>query len=148
MNTVTTHLFFNGNCAEAIDFYQKAFGAELTSPAVKGPDGKSVMHALLKIGNSHVMMADAWPGMSEQGPKGSTTAGLFLYVADCDRAFDRATKAGCEAIFPMADMFWGDRMGKVKDPYGHCWAIATHKWIMTPEEMQRGQQEWLKSMKG
>lgn len=147
MNTLTTHLWFGGNCSQAIDFYKNAFGAELVGPAAPAPGGKGVMHAMMRIGNSHVMMADAWPGAWEQAPKGSSTAGLFVYVEECDKVFDRATKAGCETIFPMADMFWGDRMGKVKDPYGHCWAIATHKWEMTPEEMKKGQEEWLKSIK-
>jgi uncharacterized glyoxalase superfamily protein PhnB len=147
MNTITTHLFFSANCGQAVEFYQKAFGAELAAPVAHGPDGKSVMHALMKLGNSHVMMADAWPGQWEQAPKGSTTAGLFVYVDNCDQIFDRALKAGCEAIFPMADMFWGDRMGKLKDPFGHCWAIATHNWELTPDEVSQGQKEWLKSMK-
>ena len=146
MNTVTTQLWFNGNCAEAVDFYQKAFGAELASPVVPGPGGTGVMHAMLKLGNSQLMMADAWPGSWETGPQGNTTAGLFLYVDDCDKMFTRATESGCDVIFPMADMFWGDRMGKVKDPFGHAWGIATHKWDYTPEEMQKGQEEWLKSM--
>lgn len=147
MNTLTTHLWFNGDCAQAIEFYQKAFGAEMCAPAATTPGGKGIMHAMLKIGNSHIMMADAWPGAWEKGPQGSASAGIFVYVEDCDRMFDRAVKAGCSTIFPMADMFWGDRMGKVKDPYGHCWGIATHTWVMTPEEMQKGQDDWLKSMK-
>lgn len=147
MSTITVHLWFNGNCSQAIEFYQKAFGAELAGPVAHAPGGKGVMHAMVKLGNSHVMMADAWPGAWEKAPQSSATAGLFVYVDDCDKLFDRATKAGCETIFPMADMFWGDRMGKVKDPYGHCWAIATHKWLMTPEEMKQGQDEWIKSMK-
>ena len=146
MNTLTTQLWFNGDCAKAVEFYQKALGAEPAGPVVPGPEGKGVMHAMLKIGNSHVMMADAWPGSWETGPAGNATAGLFVYVDDCDKLLDRATVAGCEVIFPVADMFWGDRMGKVKDPYGHCWGIATHKWIYTPEEMQKGQEEWLKSL--
>jgi uncharacterized glyoxalase superfamily protein PhnB len=147
MNTLTTHLWFNGNCAEAVEFYQRAFGAELAEPVVPGPDGKGVMHAMLRFGDSHVMMADAWPGSWETGPEGSATAGLYVYVDDCDRLFKRATEAGCDVIFPVNDMFWGDRMGKVKDPFGHCWGIATHKWVYTPEEMQRGQEDWLKSLK-
>jgi len=147
MNTITTHLWFNGDCARAIDFYQKALGAEPVGPPVPTPDGKGVMHAMLRIGNSHIMMADAFPGAWEKGPRESATAGLFLYVENCDQIFDRATKAGCEAIMTVSDQFWGDRMGKIKDPFGHCWAIATHKWLMTPEEMQKGQEEWLKSMK-
>lgn len=148
MNTITPQLWYSGNCSQAIEFYQKAFGAELAGPAAKGPDGKSVMHAMLKIGNSHIMMADAWPNMWEKPPQDHSTAGLFVYVEDCDKLWDRALKAGCEALFPMADMFWGDRMGKLKDPYGYPWAIATHKYEMTPEEMKQGQDAWLKSMKG
>ena len=147
VNTLTTHLWFNGNCAEAVEFYQKAFGAELIAPVVPGPEGKGVMHAMLKLGNSHVMMADAWPGSWEIGPDGSATASLFVYVDNCDKLFARATGAGCDVTMPLDDMFWGDRMGKVKDPFGHCWFIATHKWVYTPEEMQRGQEEWLKSLK-
>jgi uncharacterized glyoxalase superfamily protein PhnB len=147
MNTVTTQLWFKGDCAQAVEFYQKAFGAELAGPVVPGPEGKGVMHVMLTMGNSRIMMADAWPGAWEQGPDGSATAGLFLYVDDCDAVFNRATEAGCEPIFPADDMFWGDRMGKVKDPYGHCWGIATHKWVYTPEEMQQGQEKWLQSLK-
>src|SRR5262249_25465322 len=119
----------------------------LAGPIATGPGGKGVMHAMLKLGNAHIMMADAWPGQWEQAPKTSATMGLFVYVEDCDRLFDRATKAGCETIFQIADMFGGDRMGKLKEPYGHGWAIATHKMNYTPEEVQRGQEEWLKSMK-
>ncbi|HKQ63000.1 MAG TPA: VOC family protein [Candidatus Polarisedimenticolaceae bacterium] len=147
MNTLTAHLWFSGNCRQAVDFYQRAFGAEPAGPVASGPDGKSVMHAMLKLGNSHIMLADAWPGQWEQAPQTGSTAGLFVYVEDCDKLFARAVQAGCETILPMADMFWGDRMGKLKDPYGHCWGIATHKWEMTPEEVKRGQEEWLKSAK-
>jgi uncharacterized glyoxalase superfamily protein PhnB len=147
MNTITTQLWFGGDCAEAIEFYQKAFAAELVGDVARGPGGGGVMHAMLKIGNAHIMLADAWPGAWEQAPQDSATAGLFLYVDDCDRVFERATKAGCEVIFPMADMFWGDRMGKLKDPYGHCWAVATHRWDLTPEEVEQGQKEWLTSMR-
>lgn len=147
MNTLTTMLFFNGNCREAIEFYEKAFGAELMGPIVPGPDGKEVMHAMLKFGNSQIMLADAMPGEWEKGPEKFATASLFMYVEDCDSIFKRATAAGCQVRMPMADMFWGDRMGKVKDPYGHCWVIATYKYVLTPEEMQKGQQEWLKSLK-
>jgi PhnB protein len=147
MNTITTQLWFDRDCAKAIELYRKAFGAEVAGDVAYGPDGKSVMHVMMKIGNSHVMMADAWPGAWEKAPAGSATAGLFVYVDDCDRLVDRAVKAGCEPLFPVADMFWGDRMGKIKDPFGHCWAIATHRFEMTPEEMQQGQKEWLASMK-
>lgn len=146
MHHITAHLWFNGNCREAVDFYQKAFGAELHSPMVDGPDGKSVMHAMLKFGDSNIMMADAWPGNWEQGPKDYATTGLFLYTEDCDALFQQALNAGCEEMEEMMDTFWGDRMGKVKDPFGHAWAIATYKWVMTPEEMKKGELEWLKTL--
>ncbi len=146
MNTLTPHLWYGGNCRDAIDFYKKALGAEVLGEIASGPDGKSVMHAMMQIGDSHIMMADAWPGSWETAPDGNATAGMWIYVADCDALFERATAAGCEVMYPMMDAFWGDRMGKVKDPYGHCWAIATHKFDYTPEEIEAGQKEWLASM--
>jgi len=145
MHTITTHLWFNGNCKEAIPFYKKAFGAKEVAPPVPTEDGKAIMHVILKIGDSNIMMADAWPEAWEQGPHNSTSAGLWVYVEDCDGAYKQSIDAGCEAIKPMADACWGDRFGKVKDPFGHCWAIASHKWIMSLEEIQERQQEWLKS---
>jgi len=102
----------------------------------------------MRIGDSNLMMADAWPNMWEQAPKSSTTASLFIYVEDCDRLFERAVKQGCQTVMPPADMFWGDRMGKIKDTFGHSWAIATNKWIMTPEEIEKGQKEFFKNFQG
>ncbi|NJK86239.1 MAG: hypothetical protein HC906_09965 [Bacteroidales bacterium] len=101
---------------------------------------------MIKIGDSNIMMADAWPGSWETGPVNNATAGIFLYVEDCDTVYKSAVDNGCEVINEMMDAFWGDRMGKVKDPFGHCWAIASLKWIMTPEEIMRGQEEWLKTV--
>ena len=148
MHTATPYLWFNGNCAEAIQLYQKAFGAKLSGEVATGPGGDGVMHAMLRIGDANLMMADAWPGSWEKGPETAATMGLWLYVEDCDALFERAAGAGCEVVMPMMDAFWGDRMGKVKDPFGHCWAIATHKWEYTPEEIEQGMQEWLASMEG
>lgn len=147
MGTITPQLIFAGDCAAAVAFYQKAFGATLCGPPVTGPDGQGVIHALLQIGDSRLMMNDAWPGGWEQGPVEGATAGLFLYVEDCDAAYDRAVAAGCEALFPVADMFWGDRTGKVKDPFGHCWVLATYTTVYTPEEIAAGQKAWLDSIK-
>jgi uncharacterized glyoxalase superfamily protein PhnB len=141
MHTVTTHLWFAGNCGEAMDFYARAFGTE-EKARVPGPEGKGVMHGLIALGDSNIMMADAWPGAWEQGPAGSASAGLFLYVPDVDAAYARAMEAGCESLGEPEDMFWGDRMAKVKDPYGHCWGIATHKWVMSPEQMQAAGEQW------
>ena len=147
MQTITVNLWFEGNCKEAVEFYQEAFGARLTGPPLFSPDGKSIMHAMLKLGNSHLMMADSWPGAWERGPVKSSSAGLWLYVEDCDALYNRAVEAGCEVLEPIADAFWGDRNGKVKDPFGHCWSIASHKWIYTPEEMHERQKEWLSNLK-
>lgn len=148
MHTITPHLWFNGEAAAALDLYQRAFGAEVVGDVAKGPDGKSVMHAMLRFGTSHVMIADAWPGNWERGPTDAATAGLWVYVNDCDALFRRAAAAGCEVTMPVADMFWGDRMGKLKGPYGHTWAIATHKEVLTPEEIHEREQAWLRSMQG
>lgn len=98
------------NAAKAIDFYKRAFGAEelMRSP---GPDGKSILHAEIKIGDSVIFLADEYSDMGPRAPEtlGGTTAGLYLYVEDVDKAFDRAVKAGAKALMPVADMFWGDR---------------------------------------
>ncbi len=146
MHTITAHLWFEGNCKEAVEFYKKALGAIEIFPPMEMPGGKSVLHAMLKLGDSFIMMADAWPGTWEQGPKDRATTGLWVYVEDCDSVFKQAFEAGCEVLMPIEDAFWGDRFGKVKDPFGHCWAIATHNWEMTPDEMEEGQKEWLKNM--
>lgn len=145
MHTVTPHLHFEGDAKRAFAFYQEAFGAEVVTPIVPGPDGTGVMHAMIRIGDSNIMMADAVPGW-ERGPRRGTTVGMWVYVEDCDALFDRATEAGCTVIMPMDDMFWGDRMGKLKDPFGHTWAIATHKLVYTPEEIQRHHEKQLEGM--
>ena len=146
MHTITPHLWFNGDCAAALEVYDKAFGATLIGPVNTGPEGKGIMHALLPIGDSRIMVADAWPGSWEAGPTSAATAGLFLYVDDCDAVFERAVAAGCEVIDPLMDAFWGDRMGKLKDPFGHTWAIATHILDLTPAEIHSREQEWLATL--
>ncbi len=144
MSTLTMHLWFNGNGGEAVDFYQKAFGAKVVD-VEKGPQEKSLMHAQVRIGDTNLMMADAWPGSWEQGPDGSASAGLWLFVEDADALYGRAVAAGCEVVTEIMDAFWGDRMGKVKDPFGHCWAIASRRWVLTPEEVEERKQAWIKS---
>lgn len=134
-HTITPHLVMKGAGA-AIDFYKKAFGAEEVF-RMPGPDGQSVMHAEIKIGDSIVMLADEWPGMETQAPcslKGTTVV-LGLYVRDADAAFNQAVAAGGKPLMPPTDMFWGDRYAKVQDPFGHSWSIATHKEDVPPEEM-------------
>ena len=133
-HTVTPHLVVKG-AEDAIAFYKKAFNAEETV-RMPGPDG-SLMHAEIKIGNSVVMLADENPQMGSQGPKalGGSPATLMLYVNDVDAAFKQAIDAGGKEVMPVADMFWGDRYGQLEDPFGHKWAMATHKEDLTPEEI-------------
>ncbi|HXW54062.1 MAG TPA: glyoxalase/bleomycin resistance/extradiol dioxygenase family protein [Myxococcota bacterium] len=147
MHSLTPHLWFNGNCKSAIEFYQRAFSAELLSPAAFDSKNELVCHAMLHIGDSNLLLADAWPNSHEQGPKGFSSAGMWLYVRDCDAVFAQAVSAGCEVIMPLMDAFWGDRMGKVKDPFGHTWAIATHKHAASEDEIQRGMKEWEHGMR-
>lgn len=146
MHNATIHLWFNGNCREAVDFYQKALGAKLAGPVIDGPGGNGVIHAMIKIGDSNIMMADAWPDSPEKGPEDFATASIYLYVDDCDAVYNQALEAGCEVIHEMMNTFWGDRSGKVKDPFGHCWSISTYKEILSPEELKERQEEWMKSL--
>lgn len=129
------------NCAEAIEFYKKAFAAEGIDRA-PGPDG-SVWHATLKIGDSMIMMNDEFPEHGSKAPSslGGTPVGIWMYVDDVDAAFERAVEAGAEATMSPDNMFWGDRMANVKDPYGHSWSIATQVEDVDAEEMQKRQQQ-------
>lgn len=135
MHTLTPHLI----CADApaaIEFYGRAFGAvEISRTA--GPNGK-LMHAMLRIGDSALMLMDEnpqWGALSPTLLKG-TPVSIHVYVEDVDAAFERAVKAGATAKMPPADMFWGDRFGAVTDPFGHSWSIATHIKDVSPAEAQ------------
>jgi PhnB protein len=141
MHSVTPHLWFNGDC-------KKAFSAELMGPIAFDSHQDTVMHAMIRVGNSNMMMADAWPDSPEKGPTSFSSVGMWLYVNDCDAAFKQACAAGCEVLMPMMDTFWGDRMGKIRDPFGHCWAIASLKFVMTKEEVEHGMKEWEHSIAG
>jgi PhnB protein len=146
-HTVTPYLTFR-DAAKAIEFYARAFGARETERML-GPDGKAVMHAELKIGDSIVMLSDEIPGMSTcRAPEslGGTTTGLLLYVPDVDAAFKRAVDAGCKVLLPLADMFWGDRFGKLEDPFGQQWMMATHKEDVAPDEMAKRQRGAMAAM--
>ena len=136
-HTVTPHLVVRG-APDAIAFYVRAFGAE-ESFRMTSPDGKTVMHAEVRIGDSPVMLAeeDARRGNVSPLASGSTSVTISLYVPDADAVFARATAAGAKPLLPPTDMFWGDRYAQVLDPYGHRWAIATHVKDVTPDEMKR-----------
>jgi PhnB protein len=134
MHTVTPHLVCAG-AAEAIEFYKKAFGAEELF-RLPGPSEK-LMHAAIRIGDSKVMLVDESPDWGALGPvalKG-TPVTIHLQVEDADAWFERAVKAGAKSVMGVAEMFWGDRYGVVKDPFGHQWSIATHVKDLTPEEI-------------
>ena len=139
-HSVTPYLTVD-NGAEALRFYQRAFNAKEVE-RMEGPQGK-IAHAELKIGDSRVMIADEMPGMGNRSPKalGGSSSGIFLYVEDVDAAFKRAVAAGAKADQQPTDMFWGDRYGKLTDPFGHSWSLATHKEDVAPEEMKRRTQE-------
>lgn len=134
MHSVTPHLVCAG-AADAIEFYKKAFGAEEVM-RLPGPNGK-LGHAMIRIGDSAVMLADEFPQWESLGPlalKGSPVT-LHLAVPNVDQVYERALAAGARVRMPLADMFWGDRYGIVEDPFGHRWSIATHIRDVSPEEM-------------
>ena len=144
--TVTPYLTVN-DAARAIDFYKKAFGAQEVV-RMDGPGGK-IAHAEIKIGDSMIMLADEMPGSGSQSPQAlhGTTSGVMLYVENADTVFNQAVSSGAQVEAPLADMFWGDRYGKLKDPFGHSWAVATHKEDVAPAEMSKRMQEAMAKMK-
>ena len=136
LHTVTPHLVIR-DAAKAMELYKKAFGAQSVS-VHHTPNGK-VMHADLKIGDSRVMLADEFPGTPCLSPQtvGGTTNVLHIYVEDADSRYNSAVAAGATALMPVMDMFWGDRNGQLRDPFGHVWAIATHTEDVTPAELEK-----------
>jgi PhnB protein len=144
-HTVTPYLAVN-DAAKAIEFYKRAFGAE-EKHRMDGPQGK-IGHAELKIGDSIIMLADEMPGSGCRSPQslGGTTVNIFLYVNDVDSVYNQAVRAGAKAEMPLADQFWGDRYGKVTDPFGHSWSLATHKEDLAPAEMQKRAREAMSKM--
>lgn len=134
-STVSIHMTVK-KCSEAIEFYKKAFGAEELA-RMPGPDGQSVMHGELKVGDSIIMLNDEFPKHHIKSPQtlNGSTFSIHLYVEDADGLFDRAREAGATVVMPPVDMFWGDRFAQVVDPYGHSWSIATHIEDLTTEEI-------------
>lgn len=147
-HTVTPCLMVRG-ADRALEFYRKAFGAEVLD-RLTGPDGKSVIHAQIKVGNSFIFLGDEVPGMEGGAPEkyGGSPASLHLYVEDVDAAVERAVTAGAQVRMPVADMFWGDRYAKVADPFGYEWGLATRKEDLTPDEIRRGAEEFFKKQSG
>jgi uncharacterized glyoxalase superfamily protein PhnB len=136
MHTVTPHLVCAG-AADAIEFYKKAFGA-VEGGRLPGPNGR-LMHAMIRIGDSVVMLVDEMPEWGALGPKAlkGSPVTIHLYVEDVDAVVKRAVDAGAKVTMPVADQFWGDRYGKLEDPFGHHWSVATHLRELSAEEMQQ-----------
>jgi uncharacterized protein (TIGR02246 family) len=136
MNTVTPHLV----CADAISaigFYERAFGARVTA-RLDGPQGQ-LLHASLSLGDSHLMLMEESEQCGSRSPatlKGTPVI-LHVYVRDVDAAFKQAVEAGCQPLMEPQDMFWGDRYGVVRDPYGHQWSLATHVRDMAPDDIRQ-----------
>jgi len=143
-HTVTPYLMVRG-ADRAIEFYKKAFGAEELE-RMHGPDGKSIVHAKIRIGDSFVFLGDEVPGMGAGAPEsyGGSPMSIHLYVDDVDAAVGRAVAAGAQVRMPVADMFWGDRYGRVADPFGYEWGLGTHKEDLTPDEIRRGAEEFFR----
>ena len=139
-HTVTPSFTFKDS-KKAIDFYKKAFDAKVLD-LMPDPSGRRIMHATIQIGHSIVMMGDEMPN-TENCVKSAETLGnspisLYFYVPDADATFKQAVAAGGTVTMPVADMFWGDRCGSLKDPFGYSWMIATHKKDLTNDQIQKG----------
>ena len=136
MHTVTPHLVCAG-AADAIEFYKKAFNA-VEVGRLPGPQGK-LMHAMLRIGDSGVMLVDEFPECGSLGPKSlkGSPVTIHLYVDNVDAVVKRAVAAGAKVTMPVEDMFWGDRYGRLEDPFGHHWSVATHLRDVSPDEMKQ-----------
>ncbi len=132
--TATPYLTVDG-AAQALEFYRQAFGA--TEVMRMDMPGGKIAHAEILIGTSRIMLADEFPEWGTRGPKalGGSATSLMLYVPDCDAVFARAVAAGATPTMPVDDQFYGDRCGKLTDPFGHAWMIATNKEVLTPEEI-------------
>lgn len=134
---------------KALDFYKKAFGAKVLD-VFPSLTGKGIMHATMQIGDSILMMGDEMSG-AENCPKSAETLGsspisLFIYVPNVDAAFKQAVAAGCTVAMPVADMFWGDRAGSVRDPFGYSWMLATHTQDLSNEQIKKGAEAFFAQM--
>ena len=143
-HSITPSIVCKG-AARAIDFYQQVFDAKVVSRM--DMPGNLVGHADLLIGDSHLMLSDEFPGMATAPtPNSPISYNLFVYSENVDQLFDRAVKAGCKVEMPLNNQFWGDRYGKVRDPFGHQWGLAQHVEDVAPEEMSKRSAEWVAQM--
>jgi len=143
LHTVTPRIFVRG-AAEAIEFYKRAFGAtELERHA--DPSGK-IVNADIRIGDSVISLAEESPEGGNHSPQslGGATTVMTLNVEDADAVWNRATSAGARVIFPIQDQFYGFRQGRLEDPFGHLWIVSTQIEDVSPEELNRRMEAWMK----
>ncbi|HXJ85160.1 MAG TPA: VOC family protein [Candidatus Methylomirabilis sp.] len=136
-HTVTPYLTLSEG-ARALEFYGEAFGAKVKM-RMDAPGGR-LGHAELRIGDSVIMVSDEFPqpgGTKAPSSLGGSSGSLFVYVPNVDASFKRAVEAGCQSIMPPTDMFWGDRFGRLVDPFGHHWGLATHREDVSPSQMKK-----------
>jgi PhnB protein len=143
-HTVTPSIVVR-DAPKALEFYKQAFGADETM-RMPGPDG-NILHAEFRIGDSVIMLSDEIPSMGAKSPSayGGTPVKFYVYVENVDAAWKRAIDAGAKQVVPVQDMFWGDRLGCVEDPFGHSWNLAQHVGDPTPEEMKKAQEVFFSS---
>jgi PhnB protein len=146
-HSVTPYLIVKG-ADRAIEFYKQVFGAAQRM-RMDGPNG-TVGHAEIEIDGSAIMLADEFPDIGFRSPQsiGGTGVSLHLYVKDVDACFNRAVAAGAKALRPVQDQFYGDRSGTLEDPFGHVWTISTHKEDLSPEELQKRAEAFMKQQAG
>ena len=142
-HSVTPYLVIDG-AAKALEFYQKALGAQ---ELFRMPTGNKIGHAEIRIGDSHVMLSDEWAPMNLLSPakRGGTTVSLMVYVEDVDAAYKRAIDAGASQERAPENQFYGDRSGSLLDPFGHRWTLATHVEDVPMDELQRRMDEFAKA---
>jgi PhnB protein len=137
------------DAAREIEFLKTVFGAEELARSMS-PDGRSIWHAILRMGNSTIFVNDEDPRMGAYAPTPDHPAHttIWFYGPDCDAVFKKAVAAGSKAISPLTDMFWGDRVGDIIDPQGYRWSIATHQKDLTAEELQEATEAFVKALPG
>ena len=144
-STLSAHIIVDDGI-KALEFYKQALGAQETM-RLMGPDGKSLMHAQMKIGSSVLMLAGEFsPACLSPKSRGGSSVYLHIYTENADALFNRAVAAGCKINMPMSDTFWGDRYGQVEDPFGHQWSIATHMQDLTSEQLAANAKEFMAKM--
>ena len=146
LHTVTPRLVVRDGRG-AIDFYREAFGAEEVTERFTGPSG-GLIHAEIRIGDSVVMITEGEEGASTRSPEalgGAVSAIMATYWEDVDAAWERAVSAGAEVVHPLADQFYGERGGRLRDPFGQEWMLSQRTERLSAAEMARRAAQFFES---